>query len=118
VTTPPGGGSGSGGDGTYDETLAICKRAVELCDQMAADMDLGAVKALADQLGAMVPEDKTTLGMAGEMATAAHDVETAIRELQERAQALHDRVEQTYGQVQEAKDASGEKLPEPEFVEH
>ena len=108
-------GTGTG-EATYDETLAVTQRAVELADQMANDLDLGAVKALADQLGAMVPDDKSTLGMAGEMAAAAHDVETAIRELQERAQALNTRVKDTYGPVKEAKEASGEELPEKEFM--
>jgi hypothetical protein len=107
----------SGGEANYDAVLETCGKIVSLADEVAANGDLATALTMTDQLGAMVPGDGTTLGAAGDLAAAIKATQTAIREVQERATALSARVSSTYGAVKEAKEASGEKLPEKEFVE-
>ena len=116
----PGGGGGGGGGSDFN-----LDQIVETAGQLQADADnsvntglLAKAPVMADAIGHLVPTDQTTNGIAGDVAAAALKVQEGYGELQDAAAALKARSETVYRQLQEAKDASGEDLPEPQLLEH
>lgn len=112
-----GNGAGPMADINYDQALEITNKLTAAAEQGVNDEAMKQAVTLADELGAMVPGDSTTQGLAADVVSAAQKVIEAHQELADAAPALHARIEDTYGPVKEAKEASGEALPQPEFVE-
>jgi hypothetical protein len=112
------GSSSTVGDFNYDDTVKTCDDLIAAAEAAVSEQDLNRATGLADGLGAMVPDDSTTLGQAADVAGAIKDVQDANQRLQDTTAALKDRVVKTYGPVQESVDASGERAPQPEFTDH
>jgi hypothetical protein len=117
LATTGGSGMTTGTDFNYQQTITTAESLEGLADHAVNNELLDQATQMADALGQMVPTDADTNGKAGDVAAAAQAVKEAYARLTDAASALKTRVEQTYGQVQEAKDASGEELPQPEFVQ-
>jgi hypothetical protein len=103
------------GDLNYTEAVSKAAALLAAADNGVNDELVGEATKLADQLGAMVPDDSTTQGMAADVATAAADVIEAHKRLADHSAALQERLEATYGPTNEAVQSSGESAAQPEF---
>jgi hypothetical protein len=105
-------------DMNYEQAVADSDQLCSIADNGVHDAMLNKATTLADGLGGMVPEDSETQGKAADVVAAVQKILDGHKELQDAAPALKERLTRTYGPVQEAKDSSGERLPEKDFMEH
>ena len=108
----------SSGDLSYEQLLETAKKAAAAAENAVSSREVTDCIGLADQLAGMIPDDGDTLGIATDLSAAAQEAGKANVKLHEHATALQARVEKTYGETQEAVDASGVDAPDPAFLAH
>jgi hypothetical protein len=111
-SAPPSGGSV---DFNYEQSVKTSDDLIAAADGAVNDELLTSAVGLADGLGAMVPDDGTTNGIAADVVTAVKDVQEAYQRLQDSAAAMKERLTSTYGPTHEDVQASGERAAQPEF---
>jgi hypothetical protein len=113
-SAPPTGGT-SVTDFNYEASVELADKLITAAEQGINDELVNQATQMADGLAGMIPDDSTTQGQAGELATTAEQIRELHKRLQDQATAMKDRLTTTYGQTHESVLASGERAAVAEF---